>query len=200
MAYYWRTRLHQHTKVKPGPTAALECVQSLRRKWRKQFFKWELGNPQNQMAPLLPSIRPSGTSLVKTLYTVLAFLHSVHLLKSLSKTYLALISKTPSPETCNDFHPISLCNVVYKAISKNLVNRLKAIVTSVITSFQNVLVKGTHIQDNVILAYELFNYITPKNVKKTKDLFCILKAWHEQGLWQAGLEFHWSSDHQNGIP
>lgn len=142
------------------------------------------------MAPLLPSIRPSGTSLVKTLYTVLAFLHSVHLLKSLSKTYLALISKTPSPETCNDFHPISLCNVVYKAISKNLVNRLKAIMTSVITSFQNVLVKGTHIQDNVILAYELFNYITPKNVKKKqKTCFASLKLDMNKAYDRLGWNF-----------
>ena len=120
------------------------------------------------MAPLLPSIRPSGTSLVKTLYAVLAFLHSVHLLKSSSKTYLALISETPSPETCSDFQPISLCNVVYKAVSKNLVNRLKAFMTSVITPFQNAFVKGTHIQDNVILAYEPFNYITAKNVKNKR--------------------------------
>lgn len=189
MAYYWRTRLHQHTKVKPGPTAAHECIQSLRRKWRKQFFKWELGNPQDQMAPLLPSIRPSGTSLVKNLYTVLAFLHSVHLLKSLSKTYLALISKTPSLETCSDFHLISLCNVVYKAISKNLVNRLKAIMTSLITPFGNAFVKGTHIQDNVILAYEFFNYITPKKCKKQKTCFASLKLDMNKAYDRLGWNF-----------
>ena len=113
---------------------------------------------------------PDGTptAFYQTLYTVLAFLNSVHLLKSLSKTYLALISKTPSPEICCDFHLISLCNVIYNAISKNLVNRLKAIKTSLITPFENAFVKGTHIQDNVILAYEFFNYITPKNVKNKR--------------------------------
>ena len=40
--------------------------------------------------------------------------------------------------------------------------------TSVITPFENAFVKGTHIQDNVILAYEFFNYITPKNVKNKR--------------------------------
>lgn len=51
----------------------------------------------------------------------------------LNKTNISLIPKPNSPKRMTDFCPISLCNVVYKLISKTLANRLKALLPHIIT-------------------------------------------------------------------
>ena len=44
---------------------------------------------------------------------------------SLNSTFIALIPKKEMPVSFTDFHPISLCNLVYKLISKVATLRLK---------------------------------------------------------------------------
>lgn len=39
-------------------------------------------------------------------------------------SYLVLIPKVPKPEYIHQFRPIGLCNVIYKTLTKVLVNRL----------------------------------------------------------------------------
>lgn len=45
----------------------------------------------------------------------------------INNTDLVFIMKNKNPSTPLDFRPISLCNVVYKIMSKVLVNRLKPV-------------------------------------------------------------------------
>lgn len=45
-------------------------------------------------------------------------------------TFLALIPKKSAPTTFNDFMLISLCNVLYKLITKTIPNRLKVLLSS----------------------------------------------------------------------
>lgn len=42
-----------------------------------------------------------------------------------NNTSIILIPKIPQPEQLKDFWPISLCNVIYKVVSKCLVNRMR---------------------------------------------------------------------------
>jgi len=58
---------------------------------------------------------------------VLSFLNGGPFEATINSTNLCLIPKIPSPESVKDYRPISLCNVVYKLISKVLANRLKVV-------------------------------------------------------------------------
>ena len=104
---------------------------------------------------------------------VKAFFHSGFLLNSLNHTFITLIPKVPTPERVTQFRPISLCNVSYKIISKTLVNRLKPLMDSLITPFQNAFIQGRQITDNIILAHEFFEYLKKKG--KGKWGFAALK-------------------------
>lgn len=69
-------------------------------------------------------------------------------------TYIALIPKVKCPVRVSDFQSISLCNVIYKLVSKVLVNRLKQILPFMISKNQSAFISGRLIIDNINMAYE----------------------------------------------
>lgn len=76
---------------------------------------------------------------------------------SLNQIFIALISKVQHPESVREFGPISLCNVLYKLVSKVLINRLKPIMSSIISYNQSAFFIGQLIYDNILTAYELLH-------------------------------------------
>jgi exonuclease III len=74
-------------------------------------------------------------------------------------TMVVLIPKTSNPVKLKDLRPISLCNVLYKVISKVISNRLKIILPDIISPNQSAFVPGRIISDNILLAYELTHYL-----------------------------------------
>jgi hypothetical protein len=74
--------------------------------------------------------------------------------EEINATYIVLVPKTPNPTTVNEFHPISLCNVLYKITSKVLANILKLILLYIISYNQSAFILGRLIPDNVLAAYE----------------------------------------------
>jgi hypothetical protein len=74
---------------------------------------------------------------------VLNFLNGDILPGSWNETCVTLIPKVKNPEKMKDLRPISLCNVVYKLISKVLANRLKLILQDIIAPNQSAFVSRT---------------------------------------------------------
>ena len=65
--------------------------------------------------------------------TVLDFLQSGNMEHDVNYTHIVLISKVKKLEKMANFRLISLCNVIYKIISKVLANRLKLILPQIIS-------------------------------------------------------------------
>ena len=105
---------------------------------------------------------------------VLDYLNFSIMVPAINHTHIVPIPKVKSPKKISDFQPISLCNVIYKIISKVLANMLKQILPNIISSTQNAFVPGRLITDNVLVAYETLH--TMHSWKKCKKRITCIKA------------------------
>ena len=100
-----------------------------------------------------------GTSVTSA---ILSVLNLGKILRKTNLTYLSLISKKKNPERMCDYRPISLCNVLYKIISKVLANMLKTVLSVIISDSQSAFVPGRMITDNVSVAFEVLHKMKAK--------------------------------------
>lgn len=81
---------------------------------------------------------------------------------NINDTDIALIPKCDQPATMKDLQPISLCNVIYKILSKTLVNRLAKVIGKCASEEQSAFVIGRSIMDNALIAIEIIHFLKCK--------------------------------------
>lgn len=97
---------------------------------------------------------------------VLNFLNNGVMPEAHNYTHVVLIPKKKNPTDMKDLRPISLCNVLYKLISKVLANRLKICLPSIIGDYQSAFVLDRLISNNILVAFEVFHSMNHSNARK----------------------------------
>jgi hypothetical protein len=95
----------------------------------------------------------------------------------LNATFLVLIPKSSNSLSFNDFRPISLCNLIYKLISKVISNRIKPFLGRSLSAEQLGFLKGRRIQEAIGAAHECIHSIKQKNQKALVMKLDINKAF-----------------------
>jgi hypothetical protein len=89
---------------------------------------------------------------------------------SVNETNICLIPKCDNPTSMKDLRPISLCNVLYKMISKVLANRLKCCLDKCVSQEQSAFVEGRSILDNALIATEVIHALKRKTQGRRGEL------------------------------
>ncbi|XP_074277936.1 uncharacterized protein LOC141601541 [Silene latifolia] len=114
---------------------------------------------------------PQIGSLVTS--AILRFLNTGVMLKEWNSTHVVLLPKVDQPEMVSQFRPISLCNVVYRLASKCLANRIKLVISSLISDSQQAFVPGRLMSDSSVIAHEIIHYFN--KTKKGSIFYAVLK-------------------------
>lgn len=89
--------------------------------------------------------------------------------RRLKYTFISLIPKKSNVEEIKDLRPISLTGSIYKAISKDLAERLKIMLPKLISNHQSAFIKARQITDSILIANE---YLNSKIKEKKLRIIC----------------------------
>ncbi|CAL1395838.1 unnamed protein product [Linum trigynum] len=104
-----------------------------------------------------------GISVVEA---VVSFFNSSRMLRIFNHTWLTLIPKVDSVETIRQLRPISLCQFVYKVITKIMAERLASMLPQIVSEGQNGFIRDRQIIDNILIGHELMHYLKIKRQGK----------------------------------
>lgn len=92
---------------------------------------------------------------------------------SLSETLLVPIPKVDFPSNFKEFRPISLCNTIYKLITKVMVNRLRPFLDQIVGPYQSSFLPGRGTCDNDVILQEAIHSMRKSKRKKGDMVFKI---------------------------
>ncbi|XP_059064784.1 uncharacterized protein LOC131856859 [Cryptomeria japonica] len=99
------------------------------------------------------------------------------ILKEFNCTLVALIPKKVKLVGFEEFRPISLCNTIYKIISKIAPNRLKLILEKLISCEQSAFTPRRNIVDGIIVAHEAIHTAMKSRQRRMMLKLAIRKAY-----------------------
>jgi hypothetical protein len=148
------------------------------------FTNEEIDNALAQMHPL-KSLGPDGFGVSfyqhhweiigeKVHGAALDFLNGGNLCPVINETYIVLIPKMENVVLVADYRPISLCNMMYKIVTKVLANRLKLVLPSIISQLQSAFVQGRLISNDIMIAFEALH--TMNSRMNGKKVFMAVKV------------------------
>jgi len=105
------------------------------------------------------------------------------ILVAFNTTFIVRIPKMNNPVSFENFHPISLCNNIYKIIAKIISRRIKETLSKRISSEQFAFLEGCQLHEAIGVAQESLH-----SVKKIKNEGDDSQSRHIQGLWQIKLD------------
>lgn len=97
---------------------------------------------------------------------VLAFFELGVLPQSLNDVLIVLLPKIGKPELITQFRPVSLCNVLFKIITKMMVIRLKNVISQLIGPAQSSFIPGRLSIDNIVVVQEAVHSMRRKKGRK----------------------------------
>ncbi|RZB54606.1 putative transcription repressor OFP9 [Glycine soja] len=83
-------------------------------------------------------------------------------LQKINDTNIVLVPKCDQPTSMKDLRLKSLCNVIYKILSKALLNRLKKVIGRCISEQQYAFIQGKSMLDNALIANEVIHHMKCK--------------------------------------
>ena len=156
---FWQAGLHEaDVALLEGPITDVEIRSAL---WSLKPYK--APEPGGFHAGFFQRFYPTvGSSIREEVKSIFSLRE---MLDYLNKTLITLIPKCSNLETLGNYHPISLCNSIYKVVTKIIVARLRSLLAGLVSSLQTAFVPSKEGVDNAIIMQELVHSMSRKDRK-----------------------------------
>ncbi|XP_074291071.1 uncharacterized protein LOC141617832 [Silene latifolia] len=111
------------------------------------------------------------------------FFQTGQLLRQVNTTTLTLIPKVDNPKSVLEFRPVACCNIIYKAITKVMCNRLNKVLPDIINESQGGFVKNRNIVENVLICQDLVRMYNRKVASPRCMIKIDLKKAYDSVEW-----------------
>lgn len=115
---------------------------------------------------------------------MLEFFETGELPPGTNDAFLVLIPKVGKPEQITQFRPISLCNILFKVVTKVMVLRLKSLMSNLIGPAQSSFIPGRLSTDNIMVVQEAVHSMKRKKGRKGWILLKLdLEKAYDRIIW-----------------